>query len=98
MVYNVKVTATKPDESRWFRQDNLEKFDELNSWVMSLPGLVGTKKLIDQSTDNVVVKVFRFTDEAAYHNFISELDSSPLESERRAYNSANGIKITYQVI
>jgi hypothetical protein len=97
-MYKVKITSTKPSGVKWFNQENQVKFEELNSWVKALPGLINIKKLVGQSTENVSVKLFTFTDETAYANFIREHDINPLEAERRSYNEANGITIIKEIV
>ena len=98
MTYEVKITAVKPAGVKWFDQEHQAVFEELKSWAKTLPGLIRVKKLIGQSSDDVSVKMYQFIDEAAYIDYTNSLLNNPLDAQRKAYNTANGIQVTHEVI
>ena len=100
MPVNVKTTATKPEGTQWFRvyklgNQEFENLPDIDTWIMSLPGVVSFKK--SEISNLVTEEVIVFQDTEAFINYQKQRETSATFTARRDYNTANNIRYVVEV-
>jgi hypothetical protein len=96
MSYTVKVTATKPENTKWFFEVNPASAEAYKNYLKTVPGL--TKTVVTRPDANTHVRTYVFESEQAYMSAKQKLSGNQESAERSAYNAANGITIITEII
>jgi hypothetical protein len=84
------ATSTRPEGVKWFGEANRSHLDEINEWIMDLPGVLGYKPT-PGSNENEYKNIIIFENQEACDRYMTNRDVHERFLARDQYNQDNNI-------